>query len=191
MIKNYEKGLDSFVSSLKERGASSVVLMDVSYIVVDERVRLKCQVPVCHSYRKNLMCPPYVQTIAEFRETLKLYSKAILLQVTAELKNSHTDVTSEEVLSSAKKLHELVNFAEKKVFSEGFRFAAGFIGGRCRLCDECVAVHGGIHCRYPLKARPSMEAMGIDVMATAEKAGLPLSFPISDRVTWTGLILIE
>jgi predicted metal-binding protein len=35
-----------------------------------------------------------------------------------------------------------------------------------------------------------MEAMGIDVIATTEKAGLPVSFPISDRVTWTGLILI-
>jgi predicted metal-binding protein len=35
-----------------------------------------------------------------------------------------------------------------------------------------------------------MEAMGIDVIATAEKAGLPLTFPIEDKVTWTGLILL-
>jgi predicted metal-binding protein len=35
-----------------------------------------------------------------------------------------------------------------------------------------------------------MEAMGIDVTATAEKAGLPLSFPIRNKVTWTGLILL-
>jgi len=190
MMKGHEKILDNIILSLTERGASSVVLMDISDIAIDERVRLKCQVPVCDSYRKNLMCPPYVPTVAEFREAIKLYSGAVLLQVTAELKNSRTDRPSEEVFSPAKKLHELVNIAEKKAFYEGFRFAAGFIGGCCRLCDECVAVHGGTHCRFPFKARPSMEAMGIDVMTTAEKAGLPISFPISDRVTWTGLILI-
>jgi predicted metal-binding protein len=176
---------------LKEQGASSAVLIDVPCIVIDERVRLKCQVPVCRSYRKNLMCPPYVQTVAEFRETLNLYSKAVLLQVTAKWKNIYAGTPSEEVLSPAKKLHEIVNFAEKKAFSEGFRFAAGLIGGCCRLCDECVAVHGDVHCRYPFEARPSMEAMGIDVVETAKKAGMLISFPISDRVSWTGLILLE
>jgi predicted metal-binding protein len=35
-----------------------------------------------------------------------------------------------------------------------------------------------------------MEAMGIDVIATAEKAGLPLTFPIENKVTWMGLILL-
>jgi predicted metal-binding protein len=36
-----------------------------------------------------------------------------------------------------------------------------------------------------------MEAMGIDVVATVEKAGLSIdSFPITNRVTWTGLILL-
>ena len=154
MIKNHEKVLDSIVSSLKERGASSAVVADIHNIVIDERVRLKCQVPICRSYRINLMCPPYVPTVADFREALKLYSMAILLQVTAELKKNRAGMPSEEVISSAKKLHELVNFAEKEAFSRGFRFAAGFIGGSCRLCDECVAVHGGIQCRFPFKARP-------------------------------------
>jgi predicted metal-binding protein len=36
-----------------------------------------------------------------------------------------------------------------------------------------------------------MEAMGIDVVATLENAGLSLAFPVSDRVTWTGLILLQ
>lgn len=191
MIGNQGKILNSIIASLKKRGASFAGLVEVSGIILDERVRLKCQVPVCDSYRRNLMCPPYVPAVAEFRETLKLYSRAILLQVTAGLKNNRTDMPSEEIFSPAKQLHKLVNFAEKKAFSRGFLFAAGFIGGCCRLCDECVAVHGGMQCRFPFNARPSMEAMGIDVIATAEKAGLTVSFPISDRVTWTGLILIE
>ena len=190
MIKNHEKVLDNIIALLKDRVASAVVLMDVADIVVDERVRLKCQVPLCDSYYKNLMCPPYVPAVAEFRESLKRYSRAILLQVTAKLESSCTDASSKEVFLHAKKLHELVNFGEKEAFLAGYRFAAGFIGGCCRLCDECVAVQGEKKCRFPFKARPSMEAMGIDVMETAEKAGLPVSFPIGDTVTWTGLILL-
>ena len=182
---------DEIISSLKDRGASAVVLMDVNDIVVDERVRLKCQVPLCDSYYKNLMCPPYVPTVADFRESLKRYSRAILLQVSAKLEKSCSDAHSNEVFLPAKKLHELVNFGEKEAFLAGYRFAAGFMGGCCRLCDECVAVHGEKICRFPFKSRPSMEAMGIDVMATAEKAGLPVSFPIGDTVTWTGLILLS
>jgi predicted metal-binding protein len=191
MIESHERAVDRISSMLKERRASSVTLIEVADIVVDERVRLKCQVPLCDSYYKNLMCPPYVPTVAEFREALNRYSRAILLQVSAELEKTCANAPSEDVFLPAKKLHELVHFGEKEAFTAGFRFAAGFIGGCCRLCDECVAVDGCKRCRFPFKARPSMEAMGIDVIATAEKAGLPVdSFPITNRVTWTGLILI-
>ncbi|MEI8173700.1 MAG: DUF2284 domain-containing protein [Deltaproteobacteria bacterium] len=191
MIENQKNSLETIISLLKERGASSVVRINVADVVVDERVRLKCRVPLCSSYHRNLMCPPYVPTIAEFREALNRYSMAILLQVSAELEKPYANAPSEEVFVPAKKLHELVHFGEKEAFAGGFRFAAGFIGGCCRLCDECVAVDGSTRCRFPFKARPSMEAVGIDVIATAEKAGLSIdSFPISNRVTWTGLILL-
>ena len=190
MNENNNDTLDKIILQLKEQGASAVALLKVSDIIVDERVRLKCQVPLCDSYRKNLMCPPYVPAVAEFREALKHYSQALLLQTAAQLQKPYANVPSEETFLPARKLHDLVHFGEKEAFRLGFRFAAGFIGGCCRLCDVCVAADGSTQCRFPFKARPSMEAMGIDVMATAEKAGLPLSFPISDKVTWTGLILL-
>lgn len=154
-------------------------------IIIDERVRLKCQVPLCDSYNRNLMCPPHTPSVAVFEETLSRYSRAILLQVCASAGGSN------DPFRPAKRLHELVNIAEKEAFLSGFRFAAGFIGGCCRLCRQCVAVRGGITCRFPFKARPSMEAMGIDVIATTARAGLPISFPVSDFVTWTGIILLD
>jgi len=190
MAMDCEKVLDKITSLLKEHGASIVVLIESDNVVVDERVRLKCRVPVCDSYGNNLMCPPYVPSVAEFREALKNYSWGILIQVSAELDEAYANVPTEEVFLPARKLHELVNMGEREAFTAGFRFAAGFIGGCCRLCDECAALKDGTVCRFPFKARPSMEAMGIDVIATTEKAGLPLSFPIGNRVTWTGLILL-
>ena len=189
-MMKHKKVLDSIISLLKEQGASAVVLANIVDIVVDERVRLKCRVPLCDSYDKNLMCPPYVPSVAEFREALRNYEQAILIQISADLNETCTNTPREEVFLPARKLHELVNMGEREAFTAGFRFAAGFIGGCCRLCDECVAAQGGTSCRFPFKARPSMEAMGIDVIATAEKAGLPLTFPIKNKVTWMGLILL-
>ncbi|HVO66192.1 MAG TPA: DUF2284 domain-containing protein, partial [Syntrophales bacterium] len=65
MIKYNKKELDKIISLLKAQGASVVKLINIDDIVVDERVRLKCRVPVCDSYNKNLMCPPYVPSVEE------------------------------------------------------------------------------------------------------------------------------
>ena len=100
-IRNYKKILHAIISLLKERGASDVVLINTADIIVDERVRLKCQVPVCDSYNKNLMCPPHVAPVAEFRKTLKKYKQGILLQVSAELNEKYTNAPTEEVFLPA------------------------------------------------------------------------------------------
>jgi len=186
----HNKIIYGITSLLKEQGASVSIEVTIADIVVDKRVRLKCMVPVCDSYNKNLMCPPFVPSVAEFREALENYRQAILLQVSAPLREVNDKFPAGEVFLPARKLHDIVNLGEREAFVAGFRFAAGLIGGCCRLCDECVAVMGGTSCRFPFKARPSMEAMGIDVLATLEKVGLSLTFPVKDRVTWTGLILL-
>jgi predicted metal-binding protein len=178
--------LERIIAYLKDNGATEAQLISVDNVVVDERVRLKCQIPLCDSYNRNLMCPPNVPDVDEFRQALSLYSRAILIQICASM-----DDVAGDVFVPANKLHELVNLGEKEAFESGYRFATGLIGGCCRLCDECIAVDQGTKCRFPFKARPSMEAMGIDVIATVEKLGLPVSFPIGDSVTWTGLILID
>jgi len=77
----------------------------------------------------------------------------------------------------------------------GCAFAAGFGGGECRLCEACVAVQTGTStrepCRQPFRARPSMEAVGVDVLATAAAAGLPIQMPATDDPVWTGLLLLD
>jgi len=146
--------IKKIIAALEEAGATRTTLIRAKDVVVDDRVRMKCRIPICEAYGQNLMCPPHV-------------------------------------LAAAKRLHELVNLGERTAFEEGFRFATGLIGGCCRLCDECEGVKPGGRCAHPYKARPSMEAMGIDVTATTEKAGLEVpSYPIDQSVTWTGLILL-
>lgn len=185
-----EKALRDIEVRLRRQGASAVKAVAISDVVVDERVRLKCQIPICDSYGKNLMCPPHVPSVAVFRDALAQYDKAILIQMKAALPHSIANGPSADVYDPAKKLHAMVNLAEKWAFDGHFRFATGLIGGCCRLCDECVVVKNGRFCRHPFKARPSMEAMGIDVVKTVINARLSTHFPIVNEVTWTGILLI-
>jgi predicted metal-binding protein len=180
-----DKGRQKMLAFLKKKGASEAGFMPACDVIVDERVRLKCQVPLCDSFGRNLMCPPFLPAVAQFREALVRYEDAVIVQVRASLAETKGDP-----YLPAKRLHEIINQGEKFAFESGARFAMGLIGGCCRLCDVCVAADSGRACRHPFKARPSMEAMGIDVQATAERAGLPFVFPVRDEVTWTGLILL-
>lgn len=73
-----------------------------------------------------------------------------------------------------KKTYQIIGQLESYAQSEGYDLALGFSGGSCRysLCGgaKCGVVETG-SCRWPLLARPSMEAVGIDVFGVAEKAG--------------------
>ena len=60
----------------------------------------------------------------------------------------------------------------------------------CALCEGCAWPQP---CRNPKLARPAMQALGIDVYATAKKRGLPL-FPLrkqEEPQNWYSLVLIE
>jgi predicted metal-binding protein len=89
------------------------------------------------------------------------------------------------------KLQRIVHRIESKAFLQGYRFSVGFIAGSCKLCPKCVAVDSCEPCRHPFRARPSMEAMGIDAVQTARNAGLPFDIPAKDKIVWNGLVLVD
>ena len=167
-------------------GATRARVIHVSSIIIDERVRLKCLVPLCDKYGHNLMCPPNLPSVAEFRKSLKRYSKALFVQLAWKNKGK---VTKTEARKYALRLHKIIHELEKKALYLGFPLAAGLIGGSCKLCRECVRPRG--HCRHPLMARPSIEGMGIDVLQTAKKIGLPFDFSSKNHLFWNGLLLIK
>ena len=208
-MSKIEKDLEVLCELAKELGATSAVFLDARDVVVDERVRLKCLVPVCDDYGLNLMCPPYVMSVPEFRLALAKFSWAILIQIEelipAEMKEEIRqagDVAalyiSTKFLDSYKesfdpikmKLHRIVSKVEAQASKLGYRFATGFKAGSCKLCPECVTRNSQEPCRHPFRARPPMEAVGIDVFKTAENAGLPFDIPPKNKTVWNGLVLV-
>ena len=206
-----EEDLERLCGLALELGGTNARAFEVKKVVVDERVRLKCQVPLCDDYGVNLMCPPNVMPVEEFSRILSRYKYAILLQVSctiprdmlqmieseqgnvADLYNNKSFAVSynKSFTRARKKLHEIVHRVESSAFAEGYQFAAGFIGGSCRLCAECVTPGSNEPCRHPFQARPSMEAMGIDVVKTTANAGLPFDIPPKETTVWSGLVLVE
>ena len=213
--------LQHMVSRARTLGADAAAPLPAQAVVVDERVSLKCRVPLCGHYGVNLMCPPYVPTPAETREALRRYSDTLVVQQDIPLTRAAVDgvvaaatepgsggaepgaggapatageppATVDEGLlrDSQNRFAELMSALEAEAYRMGYRFAAAFAGGDCVLCDVCAGVTGG-QCKRPGEARPSMEAVGIDVVATAQAAGLKLEVPAGDSPRWTGLLLID
>ncbi len=181
-MKNAIKQLRETAISL---GATTVKVISASAIVVDERARLKCLVPLCDKYNHYRMCPPNLPPVEEFRKAVRKYSKALFIQLAMEQKGK---ISKTEARKNSLKLQNMIHELEKKAFSLNFPLAAGLISGSCKLCRNCVGTHRP--CRHPFMARPSMEGMGIDVMQTAKRAGFPFTFLNPGRLVWNGLILL-
>jgi predicted metal-binding protein len=196
------KRFSEFNEVALKAGATAARIIPSQKVVIDERVRLKCEVPKCAGYGQYLTCPPYVMSVDTFSRILSDYKWALLVQVEAK----HIDSTdkgkgriNQAILKENRQLHrtfklkllEVVEAVESAAFKKGMRFAAGLVGGSCVLCERCVDDKSSDACRHPFRARPPMEAVGIDVIKTAQNAGLPIHLSSSKNVLWTGLVLMD
>ncbi len=168
-----------------ELGASDARVIPASYVVVDERVRLKCSVPRCHLYGESANCPPYTPSPAEMREAISKYRRAVVFKTEVSPKEDFVDDDRWHVahMMHQKKIHDIAGAIEALAFNDGYYLAAGFAAGGCKtaLCGGqiCQVLDSG-RCRFPLKSRPSMEAVGIDVFGLATKVGWDV-YPVAVR----------
>ena len=141
-------------------------------VFVRDWVRLKCQYG-CAGYGQCLTCPPYSPTPDLTRRILVGYSQAILVR----FEPSGTDT------------HRTMFKLEREAFLSGHYAAFGIAAGPCELCRECNLEH----CAHPTEARPSMESCGIDVYATARRAGMGLNVVRTrkDIPRYFGLLLVK
>lgn len=192
------KNLTKFAQA---NGASKASAILAASVVLDPRVELKCRVPLCPHFGRCLTCPPNVIGPEKFRNILDRYAHALLVQkrygkddLRSENVTRFQDLEeSPEYMTSMhahfKDFADLMGAIESEAMKMGYRFSAAFAGGPCSYCQECAGP--GQPCRHPFRARPSMEAMGIDVIATASSAQMPIELPAKDFITLTGLLLID
>jgi len=156
-------------------GARDAKAIKVSSIKTAAWVRNKCQYG-CSGFGESLTCPPYSPTPEQTQKILSFFKKAILI---------HCDTNSKKDIS------DIVVKIEREAFLSDFYKAQAMGAGPCRLCSDCSLKPG--RCRHPEKARPCMEACGIDVYQTARNNGFKIEVVKSHRskANYFGVVLIE
>jgi predicted metal-binding protein len=143
-----------------EGGATSVKPIQPSSVITAPWVRLKCMFG-CGGYDNSYCCPPHTPTPEETRKILDCYSRAILF---------HLETLPSKGREKRKTFLQMLIDLEGDMFKDGYYKAFVFLAGPCRLCDECGRATG-TSCDHGDRARPSMEACGIDVFQTARNNG--------------------
>jgi predicted metal-binding protein len=201
MGESEKERFGEFIETALERGAKAAKVIPTSMVIIDERVSLKCEIPRCYGFNRYLTCPPNAMSVERFSRILSLYKWCMLVQVEADLDSSDKGEgrIDSSILEDYRRLHRpyklkllsIVEAVEAAAFKTGLRFATGLTGGGCALCEQCVENRISDPCRFPFRARPAMEGVGIDVFQTTQNAGLPIHLSSENNVLWTGLILFE
>ena len=200
---SFGKFVKKLTRECEERGADFFRIINPNKLPVREWVRSKC---LFGCKELTWCCPPFVNTPEETRRLLKEYKHAVLIG----FKNA---VTEERQKKAQLTLFELERFC----FLHGYYKAFALFPGPCKLCRTCsVSTHfdkfirelaslneysslialQSLHkkyCRQSEKARPSMEALGIDVFSALKKLGREIRIIRRRDETFLsfGLILVE
>ncbi|MFC1861370.1 DUF2284 domain-containing protein [Chloroflexota bacterium] len=172
-----QRDLEKYRQRAIELGARDAKVITASTVVIDERVRAKCTVPLCPSYGTNSNCPPYSMSLDFVRKMVHNFHYGILISLDV----SPDVITGKGADDRLKRRHpmtknyEIVAKIEAEAFYDGYYLAQGFAGGSCKpvFCpdNDCSALVTGQGCRYPLRGRASMEGIGINAFAMATGVG--------------------
>jgi predicted metal-binding protein len=201
--------LDFLRKQAIDLGAVEAKLIQVEKIVIEDRVVFKCKLG-CEKYGKTLACPPHAPSPDEFRKIVSEYHYALFMKFKTQAEGdselikylSKTGDPSISVEMKAKvdkfwsawkdemkKLLDIVLKLEKAAAKEGYLLAVGLVSGACQLCEKCN-VEKGI-CIHPTMKRYSEEGVGVNVKATAEKAGITFTLPFNKNPENFALLLID
>lgn len=214
LLERSNQIIQKVITKSKSKSSGHAKLINTDKIVIDPRVRWKCRIPLCFGYGMNLNCPPHSPTTEEMREIVKCYEYAILVSFYPPVKNhifpgfltrGHGDVNL---------LNQMVSEIEAEATYLGYYLAMGFKGGPCVGCGflspeyiaelikgkknpPCPALEGQM-CPQYLRARPALEACGVDVFATVINCGEKPPYVINPEhskeavpyVAWHGIVLI-
>lgn len=191
-------------------GAVAAKVIPADKITVEDRVRLKCSAG-CPSYGKSLGCPPFSITPAEFRACLGDYRSALIVKFRSAavfgdairlcyLRSRYDPGAAPEQKESAERfrreiaehnrqLNRIMLELERTAFNAGYPFAVATACGTCGLCESCNTANGT--CNHPTLRRFAPEALGINVIRTAEDAGMPIRFPAPDNPERVAIVLLE
>ena len=139
--------------------------IDPKQIVVAQWVRMKCMYG-CDDYGRKASCPPNVPAVAECQQFVNEYRTAVIFHAQKQIPDAGERRAWAKVMTQ-----ELVEL-ERQVFLAGYPKAFMLLMVCCRVCADCASLRE--ECKQPELARPTAEAMAIDVFSTVRAVGYPI-----------------
>lgn len=140
--------------------------LDPQKIVVAHWPRLKCQYG-CREYGRTAVCPPNVPTVEECAAFFRDYRRAAVFHFEKRVSKP------EDRFAWTRRVNFKLLKLEREIFLAGYEKAFLLFMDSCNICPECEAKREA--CRQPLLARPTPEALGVDVFATVRALGYPIA----------------
>ena len=159
------KGARELERLFASRGFTDVRWIDPAEIVTAEWVRMKCRYG-CGEYGRNAACPPNVPSVADCTRFIREYRRAAVFHFPKKV-----DRPEDRHAWGRKVNLELVKL-EQELFRSGFFKAFLIFFDSCGICLECAASRSA--CKEPKLARPTADALGVDVFTTVRKIGYPI-----------------
>jgi predicted metal-binding protein len=176
--------LERYRQKAIELGASKAKIVRVTEIPVEDAVVVKCRIPRCAGFGMCAHCPPHAPKPAEFRDYLQGYDSAVFFVRDLATELLLRDRGDKERRSAYRSIYDIVSRLESTAFYDGHYLAFGLGAGSCRtiFCgpDKACQALDGEACKFALMARPSMEAVGINVYKMTATAGWDV-YPIGTK----------
>lgn len=160
-----------------ELGASDAKIISTARIPVEDRIVEMCKKPPCECYSMSANCPPHVMKPKEARKWMLSYEMALLFKIEVLPRILFSD----EGFDIFRNIYVICSQLERFSYEMGYMRSKGLAAGSCKtvFCRNtpCEALIDGSKCRYPSLARPSMEALGVNVFRLAKDVGWKI-YPI-------------
>ena len=139
--------------------------IDPKKFVVSQWVRMKCLFG-CNEYGNTATCPPNVPSFSECEKFFREYNEAVVFHFTKKV------AKPEDRFAWTRKVNLKLLKLESEIFTSGFEKTFLLFMDSCNICQDCPGIKE--ECKEPKLARPTPEAMCVDVYSTVKQLGYPI-----------------
>jgi predicted metal-binding protein len=171
-------------AKFQKHGFKDFKWIDPKKIVISHWVRMKCMFG-CHEFGKTAACPPNAPPVSECERFFHEYQEAVIFHFEKKV------AKPEDRFAWTRKVNLALLKLEREVFLSGLEKAFLLFMDSCNICVECAGKKEA--CKKPKMARPTPEAMAVDVFATVKQVDYPIEVLSSYKQTMNryAFLLVE
>ena len=150
----------------RKHGFTDFKWFDPQKIVLAQWARMKCLYG-CDEYGKTASCPPNVPSVSECERFFREYRRAVIFHFEKGV------AKPEDRFAWTREMNLRLLKLEKEIFLSGYEKAFLLFMDSCNICAECTGKRE--LCKQPKMARPTPEAMAVDVYTTVRQLDYPIA----------------